>query len=318
MLIDAHGRTIDYLRVSVTQACNFRCRYCMPTTPLDYKPKEDLLSVDELFLFLKSAIDEGIKKIRITGGEPTLRDDLPEIFAKLFTYKPDVELALTTNGLLMDKYAQKYFDAGLRRVNISLDSLKRDVAAKIAGRDILDDVLKGIDASIKAGIRVKLNMVPLMGYNENEIVDLLDFSQKKGVMLRYIEQMANAHAPDVVGMKADQILEIIKQKYSFTQFQKDHSSPAKLYNLENGYMFGVIEPHKDDFCETCNRVRLSADGKLIPCLYFDEAISVKDALAKNDGVKAIEIFKKMLAEKPLKNRWSEGEGSNRAFYYTGG
>jgi cyclic pyranopterin phosphate synthase len=290
----------------------------MPTTPFDFKPKENLLSVDELFLFIKHAIDEGIQKIRITGGEPTLREDLPELLSLIFNYKKDTEIALTTNGLLMDKFAKKYADAGLKRVNISLDSLKQDVAAKIAGKDILDSVLKGIDASIEAGLRVKLNMVPLVGYNENEIADILEYSRQKGIMLRYIEQMANVHAPDVIGMKAPQILEFIAKKHDFKDEHREFRSPAKLYSLNDGYLFGVIEPHKDDFCESCNRVRLSAEGTLIPCLYFDDAVSIKEALEQQDGKQAIEIFKKMLQNKPLKNKWSEGEGSNRAFYYTGG
>lgn len=318
VLIDAYGRTIDYLRVSLTQACNFRCRYCMPTTPFDFNPKENLLSIDELFLFLSALIDEGIKKIRITGGEPTLREDLSILLEKIFTYAPNTEIALTTNGFLMPKLADKFAKAGLKRINISLDSLDFEVCEKITGKNVLAQVLEGIDASIKSGLRVKLNMVPLIGYNEDEIINILEYAKSKGMMIRFIEQMSNIHAPDVIGLKADEIMKKIALKYEFILDEKDFNSPAKLYKMQDGYVFGIIEPHRDDFCESCNRVRLTADGTLIPCLYFDEAVSVKEQLKKNDAKGAIATFKEMLKNKPLKNRWSEGESSNRAFYYTGG
>ena len=143
MLIDGHGRVVNYLRVSVTERCNFRCQYCMPEKPFSWVPKENLLSFEELFLFIKVAIDEGVDKIRITGGEPLLRGDLASFVKMIHDYKPDIDLALTTNGYLLPKMAQELKDAGLKRLNISLDTLKPEIAYKIAKRMFWDKFLKG-------------------------------------------------------------------------------------------------------------------------------------------------------------------------------
>jgi GTP 3',8-cyclase len=321
MLIDSFGRTIDYLRLSVTERCNFRCTYCMPEKPFSWVPNEELLTFPELFLFVKAAIDEGVTKIRITGGEPTLRDDLDSFFKMIFDYAPSVDIALTTNGFLMANYAERYAKAGLKRINISLDSVNAETAKKIAGgKDVLANVLSGIDASVLAGMRVKLNCVPLKGLNDHELVDIFEFARSKKIMIRFIEYMENSHGA-ATGLRSDAIKEILGAKYSFTEVQKDHSSPAKIYKLEDGYMFGIIEPHSDDFCSSCNRLRLTAEGQLIPCLYFDEAVSVKDALKKGDIHEAVRLFKSVVAKKPEKNRWQDSgefEVSSRAFYQTGG
>ncbi len=322
MLIDGFGRKIDYLRLSVTERCNFRCSYCMPDKPFSWTPKENLLSFEEMFSFVKAAIDEGITKIRITGGEPTLREDLDKFLAMIYGYKSDIDIAMTTNGFLLSSCADKLAKAGLKRINISLDSLKPEVAKQIAGgKDVLEQVLKGIDAAISAGLRVKLNTVPLKDVNDNEILNLLEYAKAKGVMLRFIEFMENSHADKgAKGLNSDEILSIIRQKYEISEIQKEFNSPAKLYLANDGYAFGVIEPHKEDFCDSCNRLRLTAEGYLIPCLYFDEALSIKDALRAGDIEAAISIFKKVVKDKPQKNRWGgdDAESSGRAFYMTGG
>lgn len=168
MLIDGHGRTVNYLRVSVTERCNFRCQYCMPEKPFSWVPKENLLSFEQLFLFIKVAIDEGVNKICITGGEPLLREDLDTFIRMIYDYKPDIDLALTTNGYLLPDVAYRLKAAGLKRLNISLDSLKPDVAAKIAQKDVLGKVLDGIERALTVGLKVKINMVPLKGINDDE------------------------------------------------------------------------------------------------------------------------------------------------------
>ncbi len=322
MLIDGFGRKIDYLRLSVTERCNFRCSYCMPDKPFSWVPKENLLSFEEMFSFVKAAIDEGITKIRITGGEPTLREDLDKFLKMIYDYKSDMDIAMTTNGFLLSQCAQNLANAGLKRINISLDSLRPETAKQIAGgKDVLEQVLSGIDAALKAGLRVKLNTVPLKGVNDDELLDIIEYAKERGVMLRFIEFMENAHAAKgAVGLNSEEILSIIGQKYEFEEIQKEFSSPAKLYRMKDGYKFGVIEPHKEDFCDSCNRLRLTAEGYLIPCLYFDEALSIKDAVKAGDIPAAIEIFKKVIKDKPQKNRWGgeDAEISGRAFYMTGG
>jgi cyclic pyranopterin phosphate synthase len=321
MLIDGHGRKVDYLRVSVTERCNFRCQYCMPDKPFSWVPKENLLSFEELFLFIKAAMDEGITKVRITGGEPLLREGLDTFVGMIYKHNNDVDLALTTNGYLLKQTAQKLKDAGLKRLNISLDSLKPEIAQKIAQKNVLKDVLEGIEEALKVGLKVKINMVPLKGINDDEIVDILDFCQARGIEVRYIEYMENALAStEIKGLLGKEILEKVKEKYVIKKLGREGSSPSFSYLLEDGYKFGLIDPHKHDFCETCNRIRLTAEGHLIPCLYFDEAMSIKDAVKEGDVPRAVEVLRQVLKDKPEKNRWDEedNEGSNRAFYETGG
>ncbi len=321
MLIDGHGREVTYLRVSVTERCNFRCQYCMPEKPFSWVPKENLLKFEELFLFIKTAIDEGITKIRITGGEPTLREDLDKFIKMISDYKSDIDLALTTNGYLLKESAKKLKDAGLKRINVSLDSLKKETAYKIAQKDVLGRVMEGIEEALKVGLGVKVNMVPLKGINDDEIIPILEYCKKRGITIRYIEYMENSFAKNSLkGLCGKEILDHIKEKYEIKKVGRSGSSPAFNYELKDGYRFGIIDPHKHDFCEDCNRIRLTAEGFLIPCLYFDEAMSIKDAVMKGDIKAASEVLKTVLKNKPEKNRWGheDNEISSRAFYETGG
>ncbi len=321
MLRDGHNRVVNYLRVSVTERCNFRCQYCMPDKPFSWVPRENLLSLEELFLFIKAAMDEGINKVRITGGEPLLREGLDQFVAMIYNHNPDVDLALTTNGYLLKQTAQRLKDAGLKRLNISLDSLKPEVARQIAQKDVLKDVLAGIEEALRVGLKVKINMVPLKGINDGEIVDIMNYCKARGIEVRFIEYMENAMANDAIkGLLGKEILEKVKEQYVIKKLGREGSSPSFSYLLEDGYKFGLIDPHKHDFCETCNRIRLTAEGYLIPCLYFDEAMSIKDAVQAGDVPKAVEVLKAVLRDKPKENRWSDeaNETSSRAFYETGG
>ncbi len=323
MLIDGFGRKHDYLRVSVTERCNFRCQYCMPEKPFSWVPKENLLSYEDLFKFIKVSIDEGITKVRITGGEPLLREGLDQFIKMIYDYKNDLDLALTTNGFLLPKVAQKLKDAGLKRINISLDSMTAATAAKIAQKDVLEIVLEGIQAADDAGLKIKINCVPIKGINDVDVIEVLDFCKSKGYTVRFIEFMENQHAKDgAKGLNSDEIKAVVSQKSpNFQAVPRDTSSPAQYYELEDGFQFGIIEPHKDDFCAACNRIRLTAEGFLIPCLYFEDAMSIKDAIQSNNIDEAAAILKKVLAGKPEKNKWSskdDNEVSSRAFYQTGG
>ncbi|HFS82344.1 MAG TPA: GTP 3',8-cyclase MoaA [Epsilonproteobacteria bacterium] len=324
MLIDGHGRTVNYLRISVTERCNFRCQYCMPEKPFSWVPKENLLSFEELFLFVKVAIDGGVNKIRITGGEPLLREGLDKFIQMIHDYQPDIDLALTTNAFLLPQAAQKLKDAGLKRLNISLDSLKSDVASKIAGKNVLSEVLKGIDKALEVGLKVKINMVPLKGINDEEILDIMDYCMERNLKVRFIEYMENTHANGALeGMHGREILSKVKERHTIHAIGRTGASPAFNYQIENGYEFGLIDPHKHDFCESCNRIRLTAEGFLIPCLYFDEAMSIAEAVKAGDVPKAAEVLGQVLKDKPKENRWTEEELedrelSKRAFYQTGG
>lgn len=318
MLIDSFGRVIDYIRISVTKNCNFRCKYCMPNTPDEIA--EDLIPLDKMLEFLKIAMDYGVKKIRITGGEPLLRKDLSSFVKGIYDYKNDIEVALTTNGYFLKKYAKELKDSGLKRINVSLDSLKKEKIELISKKDALDFVLEGLQEAKAVNLKIKLNMVPLKGINDDEIVPMLEFANKENFLLRYIEYMENDFASNKIkGLKSFEILENIKKKYNISMIQKEAFGPAKLYKLDNtDNVFGIIAPHNDEFCASCNRIRITAEGIICPCLYFQDAIDVSQAI-RNDDKKAMkEALLSAIKNKPEKNKWGEGETSTRAFYHTGG
>ncbi|WRC97747.1 GTP 3',8-cyclase MoaA [Helicobacter pylori] len=321
MLVDSFNRVIDYIRVSVTKQCNFRCQYCMPATPLNFFDDEELLPLDNVLEFLKIAIDEGVKKIRITGGEPLLRKGLDEFIAKLHAYNNEVALVLSTNGFLLKKMAKDLKNAGLSRVNVSLDSLKSDRVLKISQKDALKNTLEGIEESLKVGLKLKLNTVVMKSVNDDEILELLEYAKNRSIQIRYIEFMENTHAKDLVkGLKEEEILDLIAQKYKIMGMEKPKQGSSKIYMLENGYQFGIIAPYSDDFCQSCNRIRLASDGKICPCLYYQDAIDAKEAIINKDTKMMKRLLKQSVINKPEKNMWNDknNDTSTRAFYYTGG
>ncbi|MUU51487.1 GTP 3',8-cyclase MoaA [Helicobacter pylori] len=321
MLVDSFNRVIDYIRVSVTKQCNFRCQYCMPATPLDFFDDEELLPLDNVLEFLKIAIDDGVKKIRITGGEPLLRKGLDEFIAKLHAYNKEVALVLSTNGFLLKKMAKDLKKAGLSRVNVSLDSLKSDRVLKISQKDALKNVLEGIEESLKVGLKLKLNTVVMKGVNDDEILELLEYAKNRHIQIRYIEFMENTHAKSLVkGLKEEEILDLIAQKYKIIETENPKQGSSKIYTLENSYQFGIIAPHSDDFCQSCNRIRLASDGKICPCLYYQDAIDAKEAIMNKDTKNIKRLLKQSIINKPEKNMWNDknSETPTRAFYYTGG
>lgn len=293
----------------------------MPTTPLNFFDDEELLPLDNVLEFLKIAIDEGVKKIRITGGEPLLRKGLDEFIAKLHAYNKEVALVLSTNGFLLKKMAKDLKNAGLSRVNVSLDSLKSDRVLKISQKDALKNALEGIEESLKVGLKLKLNTVVMKGVNDDEILELLEYAKNRHIQIRYIEFMENTHAKSLVkGLKEEEILDLIAQKYKIIETEKPKQGSSKIYTLENGYQFGIIAPHSDDFCQSCNRIRLASDGKICPCLYYQDAIDAKEAIINKDTKMMKRLLKQSVINKPEKNMWNDknSETPTRAFYYTGG
>ncbi|PAF50098.1 cyclic pyranopterin phosphate synthase [Helicobacter sp. 13S00401-1] len=322
MLIDSFNREIDYLRISVTKQCNFRCQYCMPNTPLDFH--EESVELDKIFNFVKVCIDNGVKKIRITGGEPLLRPNLSEFLASIKNYKPDIDLAITTNAFLLHKYVDSLHAAGLKRINVSLDSLKPERIALISKVNALPTILKSLELASKKDFFIKLNMVPLKGINDDEMSDMLHFAFQHGFTLRYIEYMENLNASSSIkGLKSDEILERLKKDFKITYEEKEKKGPAKIYTATSlskniTSEFGIISPHDDDFCKSCNRIRLTAKGVLCPCLYYQDSVDLKDALESKDIDKLDSLLKQAIKDKPEKNLWSEDDISARAFYETGG
>ncbi|RDU65100.1 GTP 3',8-cyclase MoaA [Helicobacter sp. MIT 14-3879] len=332
-LIDSFGRKIDYIRISVTKNCNFRCKYCMPNTPEIIE--EDLIPLPKMLEFLKISMDFGVKKIRITGGEPLLRKDLPTFIKGIYNYKNDVEVSLTTNAFLLKKYAKELKDAGLKRINVSLDSLDSKKIIIISKKDALQNVLDSIKEAKSVGLGIKLNMVPLKNINDNEIISLLEFALQNGFLIRYIEYMNNIFASSQIqGLRGEEILKIISQKYNFKMLQKENFGPAKLYEINSikegllsnatnnldvkKFTFGIIAPHNDDFCTSCNRIRLTSDGIICPCLYFEDAVDISQAIRNGDREEMINGLLDSIKNKPEKNKWQENIQSSRAFYHTGG
>ncbi len=212
-------------------------------------------------------------------------------------------------------------NAGLSRVNVSLDSLKSDRVLKISQKDALKNTLEGIEESLKVGLKLKLNTVVMKSVNDDEILELLEYAKNRSIQIRYIEFMENTHAKSLVkGLKEKEILDLIAQKYKIMGMEKPKQGSSKIYTLENGYQFGIIAPHSDDFCQSCNRIRLASDGKICPCLYYQDAIDAKEAIINKDTKNMKRLLKQSIINKPEKNMWNDknNDTPTRAFYYTGG
>ncbi|GAA7290220.1 hypothetical protein HpCK53_06110 [Helicobacter pylori] len=204
-------------------------------------------------------------------------------------------------------------------MNISLDSLKR--VLKISQKDALKNTLEGIEESLKVGLKLKLNTVVVKSVNDDEILELLEYAKNRHIQIRYIEFMENTHAKSLVkGLKEREILDLIAQKYQIIATEKPKQGSSKIYTLENGYQFGIIAPHSDDFCQSCNRICLASDGKICPCLYYQDTIDAKEAIVNKDTKNIKRLLKQSVINKPEKNMWNDknSETPTRAFYYTGG
>lgn len=271
-LIDTYGRGHRDMRVSLTDRCNLRCTYCMPHDFAAWLPSKDLLSTDELIEIIEVAVSQGIDEIRLTGGEPMLRPDIVEIVARISSIKNAPKLSMTTNGLVLAKLAKPLFDAGLRRINISLDTLDREVFKKMTHRDRIDDVFAGIAAAKEAGLLpVKINTVLLRGVNDGEAVSLLKWALAEDLNLRFIEQMPL----DAGGIwnreqliTADEIFAQLSGHFELTPVEYRGSAPAEEFLINGGpATVGIIGSVSRPFCGACDRIRITSDGQLRSCLF---------------------------------------------------
>ncbi|WP_222706326.1 GTP 3',8-cyclase MoaA [Aeromicrobium terrae] len=283
-LVDSHGRVATDLRVSLTDRCNLRCQYCMPAEGLDWMPTEDTLTDDELMRLLTIGVERlGITDVRFTGGEPILRRGLPAIIAATKALHPSPRTAITSNGLGLKHVAQALADAGLDRVNISLDTTDPATFEQITRRDRLDDVVAGLAAAADAGLTpVKVNAVLLRGINDHEAADLLRWCMKHAYELRFIEQMPldaqHGWQRDAM-VTADEILTQLEQEFTLTPLDGRGSAPAEKFLVDDGpHTVGIIGSVTRPFCGDCNRVRLTADGQVRNCLFAREESDLRTPL----------------------------------------
>lgn len=275
-MIDQHGRAITYLRVSVTELCNLRCRYCMPAEGVAKKRHEDMLTEDELIMALEAAASLGIKKLRITGGEPLVKPNIVSICQRAAAIQGIEELCLTTNGVRLPQLAVHLRQAGVSRLNISVDTLDADKYAYITRVGRLDDFWRGVHAALDAGYeKIKLNAVLIGGFNDSEIRPLAELTLRYPVDVRFIELMPMLNHPDF-GSEAfipyTRVLETLPEAVPVAP----DGGVAKLYRLPNALgNIGLISPVHAHFCNACNRIRLTADGKIKPCLHSADEFSLK-------------------------------------------
>ncbi len=281
-LFDSWQRQINYLRISVTDRCNLNCIYCSVGEILPLR-HEDILSYEEIEKVVRAAAEMGINKVRLTGGEPLVRPDFCKLIRIIARIDGIDDISLTSNGILLGRYAEELKEAGLKRVNISLDTLKRERFKKITGRDKLKEVLAGIEAAHKAGLEpVKINMVVLQGINDDEVVDFARKSIDEGWHVRYIEFMPiGTPNGEVSGMVATQeIKERIRVLGKLEPYAgPEGNGPARYYRFPDARgTVGFITPMTEHFCHTCNRLRMTSDGNLRPCLLAEDEVNIKEAL----------------------------------------
>lgn len=269
-LIDPFGRTIEYLRISVTDRCDLRCSYCM-SEDVEFLPRQDILSFEEILRLANSFAKLGVKKIRITGGEPLMRKKLPELIASIKAIPGIEEVVMTTNGTLLTEYAKPLFEAGLSRLNISLDTLKADRFHQLTRRDRLQAVLDGIaEAKKYAFDGIKLNAVVMRGMNDDEIIDLTDFAVSNDIDITFIEEMPLGEVGydrSVTFLSSADIKAVIEQQFELIDSAYKTGGPAVYSGLKDKKSrIGFISPHSNNFCSDCNRVRITAVGRLLLCL----------------------------------------------------
>lgn len=305
-LTDNYHRTIDYLRISITDHCNLNCHYCVPFDGRPKLPMADILTYEELFAIARAAVAVGVTKIRLTGGEPLLRKNMLE-FCRMLTSLPEItDLAVTTNGILLESMAADLKAAGVKRVNVSLDTLLRDRYAEITGKDAFARVLGGIRKAAEVGLTpVKINMVPMRGINDDEIVAMARWTQEAPYDVRFIELMPTSgwarERHDRLFIPIDDVrkqVETIGPLETIANLQT--RGPAVYTKLPGARgRIGFIAALSHHFCQTCNRLRLTADGKLRACLFADDEIDIREPLRKNASPEVLQrIIRSAAAAKP--------------------
>jgi cyclic pyranopterin phosphate synthase len=287
-LIDRFGRTVDYVRMSVTDRCDFRCVYCMDEK-MEFLPRARILTLEELALVGRAFAELGVRKIRLTGGEPLVRNNVIKLIRDLGALPQLAELVLTTNGSQLEAMAGDIRAAGVRRINISLDSLDAERFRRLTRVGDLGQVLRGIDAALAAGFdNIKLNAVILKHRNDDEVIPLVEFASARGMDISFIEEMPlgtiGDHDRAEAYYSSDEIRAALEQRFTLMPTTDTTGGPSKYYRVaETGTRVGFISPHSHNFCDTCNRVRLTAEGRLLLCLGQEHSVDLKHVLRSQPG-----------------------------------
>ena len=321
---DQFGRRIEYLRISITDRCNFRCQYCMPLEGLPWLPKQDILRYEDITEVVRQLAPLGLRRLRITGGEPTIRPQLASLI-RLLRQIPGIEdIALSTNGVRLPEMAHDLAEAGLDRVNISADSLRPERVAAIARRDLSFDLVRAARAAEDAGIApIKVNVVVMRGINDDEVADFAALTRVHPWHVRFIELMPVGELRDLTWEHVVPSEEVLQRVRSLGALEPDQgpvrgNGPAVYYRLPGAVgTVGVITPMTHTYCERCNRVRLTADGRLRTCLFGDHEVLLRDALRRGEPLAP--LFTKALAEKPKEHHLLQMRiGGLRALSEVGG
>jgi len=287
-LIDRFGRRVDYVRISVTDRCDFRCIYCM-SEEMTFLPRAQILTLEEIFTLAQAFVDLGVKKIRVTGGEPLVRKGVLGLLANIGGLDGLRELVITTNGSQLEHLAEQIREAGVKRVNISLDSLEKKKFKWLTRTGNLAQVLRGIDAARQAGFeRIKINAVILKNRNDDEVCDLVAFALERGLDISFIEEMplgvVNGHDRAEAYYSSDEIRADLEEKFNLLPTTETTGGPSNYYRVANSETrVGFISPHSHNFCADCNRVRLTAEGNLLLCLGNEHSADLKHVLRSHPG-----------------------------------
>jgi cyclic pyranopterin phosphate synthase len=287
-LIDDFGRQVNYVRISVTDRCDFRCVYCM-AEEMTFLPRESIMSIEEIQLVARAFVELGVSRIRLTGGEPLVRRGLVDNLHHIGHLEGLDELLITTNGSQLVRHAQALKKAGVKRLNVSLDSLDEAKFKAMTRTGKLPQVLQGINAAIEAGFeRIKLNAVVMRGNNDDEVLDLVEFARDKAIDIAFIEEMPlgtiESHDRAVTYCSSDEVREIIEQRYPLTHSPQKTAGPSRYYSMPNhGTRVGFISPHSHNFCESCNRVRVTTEGRLLLCLGQEHSVDLRAVMRTYPG-----------------------------------
>ncbi|RVU86112.1 GTP 3',8-cyclase MoaA [Leucothrix sargassi] len=279
-LVDKFGRKIEYLRISVTDRCDLRCVYCM-SEDMKFMPRAKLLTLEEIARIAQQYVSMGVTKIRITGGEPLTRRNVMKLFRDLGAMEGLKDLTVTTNGTLLTKYAEELKSAGVTRINVSLDTLKPERFKAITRIGDIQKTLDGIDAALAQGFQsVKLNAVMMNNHNADEILDLVDYVRAREMDISFIEEMPlgdmGSHERDKTYCSSDQVLKTIEERYPLVASTEKTGGPSRYYRMEGSQSrIGFISPHSHNFCDDCNRVRLTAEGRLLLCLGQEHSVDLR-------------------------------------------